>query len=121
MHEAHFSHTIICKGERRRRGLILPGLCNARQKRGSRGRQPPCGAWGVPAQTLPFGRGGGENYIALERRWILLTSDEHSSILRISRHHKGIFSQMPYFWNPGKKPAQAFARVAEIVKRLLFF
>src|SRR5579875_3840161 len=36
------------------------GLCNARQKRGSRGRPPPCGARGVPAQTLPFGRGVGE-------------------------------------------------------------
>jgi general stress protein YciG len=37
------------------------------------------------------------------RPYFLLTSDEHSSILRISRHHKGIFPQMLYFWNPGKK------------------
>ena len=88
---------------------------------GGQGGGSPLAGRGVSPPKLFLSGGGGENYIALERRWILLTSDEHSSILRISRHHKGIFSQMPYFWNPGKKPAQAFARVAEIVKRLLFF
>src|SRR5579875_2211423 len=65
MHEAHFSHTIICKGERRRRGLICTGLCNARPKRGSRGRLPPCGARGVPRPNSSFRAWRGANYIAL--------------------------------------------------------